>query len=319
MAWEGTLLRIFPEGMRQKWEQAAGLPDLQEIRLRSGRPILLYRKGTEWYMDRKGNLTGNKGQAAEADREEIERLISYVCDSSMYAYEEEIRQGYLTLPGGHRMGLVGEAVLEETGRVRKIKHISGINIRIAHEKKGVADPLMPWLYRDGSFLNTLLVSPPCGGKTTMLRDIVRQISDGNSCAPGMTVGIVDERSEIAGTYRGIHGNDVGMRTDVLDGCPKAPGMMMLVRSMSPRVVAVDELGGEEEIGAVRHVLQCGCGILATMHAGSVREAAGRLACLPKQPGAGFERYVMLGRNGGDYGVRSILDENFRALKEGELC
>ena len=311
------LLRIFPEGMRQKWKHAAGASELQEIRLRAGKPILLYIKGAEWYMDRNGNLTRKEGQAAEAGRKEMEQLISYVCDNSMYAYEEEIRQGYLTLPGGHRMGLVGETVLEETGRIRKIKHISGINIRIAHEKKGVATPLMPWLYRDGIFLNTLLVSPPCGGKTTMLRDIVRQISDGNPCAPGMTVGIVDERSEIAGTYRGIHGNDVGVRTDVLDGCPKAQGMMLLVRSMSPRVIAVDELGGEDEIRALHHVLQCGCKILATMHAGSIQEAVGRLGYGAE--GTSFDRYVMLGKKGESYGVLSVWDGKFGALTEGRLC
>lgn len=305
------ILRIFPEEMRGMWRRTAERAEhLQEIRLRAGKKILLYIDGGEWYLDRSGAPTRAEGQAVFLERRELEHLISYVCGSSMYAYEEELSRGYLTLPGGHRMGLVGEAVLGEGERVRSMKHISGVNLRIAHEVKGAADRVLPRLYENGRFLNTLIVSPPCCGKTTLLRDVVRQVSDGNPCAAGITVGVVDERSEIAGSFRGIPQNDVGMRTDVLDSCPKAAGMLLLIRSMSPRVIAVDELGEQEEIRAVRHILRCGCGILATVHAETAEEAADRL--FGECPGENaFERYVVLARKDGKCVVSDVLDRTFR--------
>lgn len=316
MAEKRDILYIFPEEMRSRWRMLATCQEeLREIRLRAGRKILVYIGSGEKYLDHDGNLTDQSENAAEMEREELDALLSYVCDSSMYAFEDEIRRGYLTLPGGHRMGIVGEAVLNEEGNMRSMKHISGINLRIAHEVRGAADGIMPWLYRDGIFLNTLLVSPPCCGKTTMLRDIVRQVSDGNRFAPGMTVGVVDERSEIAGSWQGLAGNDVGMRTDVLDGCPKAEGMLLLVRSMAPRVIAVDELGGEDEIHALQYILQCGCGILATMHAGSIEEAADRLA----RERTSFERYVMLSRRKGERPDVAVMDAGFRLLFREAAC
>lgn len=295
MAVREDILRIFPEAMRNRWKQAAEQGErLQEIRLRAGRPVLLYMEGREYFLTVNGGLTEREGQAVRADRAELEELLSYVCSSSMYAYEEEISRGYLTLPGGHRMGLVGEAVLTDGGKVRNLKYVSGMNIRISHEIKGAADSLLPWVYEDARPLNVLILSPPGCGKTTLLRDLVRQISDGNRFSPGRTVGVVDERSEIAGSFHGMAQNDVGMRTDVLDGCPKAEGMMLLLRSMAPEVIAVDELGGEEELRSVRQALKCGCAVLATMHAGNIREAQERLF------GTGasvFSRYVLLSGRG----------------------
>ena len=296
------ILRIFPERMRERWRRTAAFGDrLQEIRLRAGRPVLLYMEGRERFLTDGGEVTEQEGQAARMGRAELEELFSYVCSGSPYAYEEEISRGYLTLPGGHRMGLAGETVLEKDGRIRNLKYISGMNIRISHEIKGAADGILPWVYENGRPLDTLILSPPGCGKTTILRDLVRRISDGNRFAAGKTVGVVDERSEIAGTFRGEAQNDVGMRTDVLDGCPKAEGMLLLLRSMSPDVIAVDELGGEEEIRCVRQALRCGCAVLATMHAGSVSEAVSRLTGkegrdLPgslKEAGSLFSRYVLL--------------------------
>ena len=302
MAAREDILGIFPEGMRNRWRRAAEYGDrLQEIRLRAGRPVLLYMEGRELFLAGSGELTEREGQAVRMKGEELEELLSYVCSSSPYAYEGEISRGYLTLPGGHRMGLVGEAVLEKEGRIRNLKYISGMNIRISHEVKGAADRLLPWVYEGDRPLDTLILSPPGCGKTTLLRDLIRRISDGNRFAAGKTVGVVDERSEIAGTFRGMAQNDVGMRTDVLDSCPKAEGMLLLLRSMSPDVIAVDELGGEEEIRCVRQALRCGCTVLATMHAGSLLEAAGRLKGGEGKAGAGgfgegeslFSRYVLL--------------------------
>ena len=291
MAVREDILSIFPEGMRDRWRQAAECGErLQEIRLRAGRPVLLYMEGRELFLTEKGGLTEREGQAVRMDGMQLEELFSYVCSGSPYAYAEEVSRGYLTLPGGHRMGLAGEAVLEKDGRIRNLKYISGMNIRIAHEVRGAADPILPWVYEEKRPLDTLILSPPGCGKTTLLRDLIRRVSDGNRFAPGKTVGVVDERSEIAGTFRGRAQNDVGMRTDVLDGCSKAEGMLLLLRSMSPDVIAVDELGGEEEIRCVRQALRCGCAVFATMHAGSLPEAFGRLGGKEREL---FSRYVLL--------------------------
>ena len=317
MAVREDILRIFPESMRDRWEKSAEEGErLQEIRLRAGRPVLLYLEGREYFLGQDGSLTKRPGQALYISRDELEELLSYVCSSSMYAYEEEISRGYLTLPGGHRMGLVGEVVLTEKERVRNIRYLSGINIRISHEIKGAADRLLPWLYEEGRLMNTLLLSPPCCGKTTMLRDLIRQVSDGNPFGAGRTVGVVDERSEIAGTFHGMAQNDVGMRTDVLDGCPKAEGMMLLLRSMSPSVIAVDELGGEEEIHSVKQALKCGCSVIATMHAGSVQEARERLG--GREDTAIFSRYVLLGGRMNEGREISVQDGSRRMLWR-EIC
>ena len=228
--------------------------------------------------------------------------------------------GYLTLPGGHRMGLTGEAVLTDSDRVRNIKHISCVNIRISHEIRGAADAVLLFLYRDGHFLNTLILSPPGCGKTTLLRDIVRQVSDGNSCGPGVTVGIVDERSEIAGSFQGRAQNDVGMRTDILDSCPKAEGMMLLIRSMAPKVIGVDELGSEEDIRALKKAICCGCcSVLATIHAGSLEEAESRLSGMKLDEIKIFDRYVILARQEGKCAVDAVLDGGRKLLAGRAPC
>ena len=196
---------------------------------------------------------------------ELESLVNHICRYSLYAYEEELRQGYITVEGGHRGGIAGQAVQQECGTIRTVKNISFINIRIAHEIKGAADGIIKNMYKNGRLQNALIISPPGCGKTTLLRDLIRQVSDGNPYGKGMSVGVIDERSELAGSVRGVPQLDVGMRTDVMDACPKKYGMMMLLRSMSPRVIAIDELGSEEEFACLKSAASCGCGILATVH------------------------------------------------------
>lgn len=307
-----SLLQIFPATMRPLWKEVTGYYDsLQEIRLRAERPVLLLFDGQEVYLGRQGEICRELEQGIRITQREMDEILQNVCSYSIYAFEDEIRQGFLTVPGGHRIGMAGQVVMEDEQRVRILKNISCMNIRISHQIMGAADAVLPHLYRNGGFRNTLIISPPGCGKTTLLRDIVRQVSDGNRFGTGITVGVVDERSEIGGSFMGMAQNAIGIRTDLLDGCPKAVGMMMLIRAMAPGVVAIDELGGEEDIRAMRKVAACGSKMLATVHGEGVKELKERVHLSSLFEDKMFERYVVLKKAAGKCVVHAIYDEELR--------
>ena len=274
---------------------------LYEIRLRAGRPMFLIYDGGECFLRTRGR------EPYLVTREDLKETLEYVSGYSLYAYEDELRQGYMSVQGGHRVGVTGKVILDGD-RIRGMKYISCINLRLAHEIQGCADPIMEHIRKENWTAHTLLISPPRCGKTTLLRDMIRQLSNGSGKIPGVTVGVVDERSELAGCYQGIPQNDLGIRTDVLDGCPKAHGMQMLIRSMSPSVVAVDELGREEDFKAVESVIYSGCKLIATAHGASLEEIFstpffGRLRKMKV-----FERYILLGKEQRAGIIRGIYDE-----------
>ena len=301
------IIRIFPEHMKSRWEKALLHGEkLQEIRLGAGQPVRLKFAGEERFLTKEGEIDILPEKAWYLTEKEIDEIIKNVCKFSLYAFENEIRQGYITVSGGHRIGMAGQVVLDEKGNIRNMSHIRFLNIRISHEVLGAAKEVMPYVYKDGRVLNTLLVSPPGCGKTTLLRDIIRQLSNGNTYGEGRQVAVVDERSEIAGSFRGTPQNDVGIRTDVLDGCPKVQGMMLLMRSMSPSVVAVDEIGSYEDIKAVYQILQCGSSVIATMH-GSTMEDVHRHMYLNDEKGLLFDRFLFLEKKHGVCQVREIID------------
>ena len=200
-----------------------------------------------------------------------------------------------------------------------MKYLSFLNVRIAHEIRGCADGILPYIYEadrceiNREIFHTLLISPPRCGKTTLLRDLIRQISNGNAFHPGMTVGVVDERSEIGACYHGIPQNDLGIRSDVLDDCPKHLGMMMLIRTMSPKVVAVDEIGSREDLEAMEYVMNCGCKLLATVHGNSLEEIRRKPVLGRMVEEAWFGRYVILERNGTPGHVAVVLDGQGRRV------
>lgn len=261
------IINVFPSALRPLCQAgfAQGI-EPEEIRLRIGRPVMVLGRGKEYFWNRREiKLQEGRNQSYLWREDDMKETLSRMSKYSMYALEEELRNGFFTIQGGHRVGVAGRTVCEH-GKVLSFRNICSLNIRVARQKKGCAKDLLPWLVQGDSIYNTLLFSPPGVGKTTMLRDCIRLLSEGSAQMPGQKIGVVDERSEIAASFLGIPQNDLGDRTDVLDNCPKAEGMRLLLRSMSPQIIAVDELGGKEDCLAVEEALHCGCQILGTMHA-----------------------------------------------------
>ena len=278
-------------GILQRME--ADFDEVQEIRLRVGAPLLLVRKNREYYVDPAGRLrTGPQGVYV-VTKEELQETIEYISSYSLYAFEEELRQGFITIQGGHRVGVAGKTVVEDQ-TVKGMKYISFINVRLSHQIIGCADSVMPYVYENGQVMHTLIVSPPRCGKTTLLRDMIRQLSTGSQKHGGVTVGVVDERSELGACHQGVPQNDLGIRTDILDCCPKAKGMMMLVRTMAPQVIAVDEVGSRQDMEAIEYVMSCGCKLVATVHGSSVGDIKQKPVLGEMVRRQMFERYIVLG-------------------------
>ncbi|KLU61346.1 hypothetical protein CEB3_c22870 [Peptococcaceae bacterium CEB3] len=281
---------------------------VEEIRLRVNQPLLLRLTGEDLFLDR----TGQPAPAQDAYRVELSDLaetMDRLTQSSLYAAAENLRQGFLTLPGGHRVGITGEAVMKQ-GSLQTIKHITGLNFRLAQDIRALGLDILPHLISSERRLHhTIILSAPRAGKTTLLRALIRWLSNGvpELGLPGQAVGVVDERGELAGLWQGVPAYDLGRRTDVLGSCPKALGMGMLIRSMGPEVVAVDEVGHAEDVAAIAEALRSGVSILSTAHAGSLEEARCRPILRDLLVGGIFERAVLLSRRRGPGTVESVLD------------
>lgn len=287
MSWKKELYPIFNERIR-KWmrEQKIDLNDWQEIRIKANECLLLRNCGREKWMQKK--LT----------YQEVWQMFQQMCQYSPYAYEAQMKQGFITLIGGHRVGIAGEVVMEPasiggTGRreeersgIRAFRSVSALNIRIAKEIKGCANELVSYILNGEKIYSTLIISPPGRGKTTMLRDAIRILS-GTTEEKGFCVGVVDQRLELAAAYQGVPTLDLGCRTNVMSLCEKSDGVELLVRSMAPEIIAVDELGTGLDLLGCKRAKESGVSVIATLH-GKELEDISRI----REEGI-FERYIFL--------------------------
>lgn len=259
-----NILNCFPSKIKEQITNNINtqeLDTLEEIRIRNNLPIIL-----------------NLGQAEKiikyiVNREEMEYIFQKICENSIYSYQNQITNGYITLKGGNRVGLVGTAVIKE-GKVTNFNYISSLNFRVSRQIIGCSNKIMEEIInkKENTIYNTLIISAPGKGKTTLLRDIVRNISNGiPEKLSGMNITVIDERGEISATYKGIAQNDLGIRTDVINDMPKHIGMRMAIRSMAPQVIVADEIGNKEDADSIKYALCCGVKGIFTAHGKTIEE------------------------------------------------
>lgn len=292
---------------------------VEEIRVRQDKPLELITSEGVWYFQQKNEqLQRTTHEAMIVFREDCHKLLNLVSNHSLYTLEEELQKGYITIAGGHRIGIAGKVVMNR-GTVSHLRDITHFNIRLAHEIKGIGQPFIPYLYRNKCLQNILIVAPPQCGKTTLIRDLARIAATGNKQIPAWKVGIIDERSEIAGCVNGVPQLDVGLRSDVLDACPKAEGMMMMIRSMSPDLLIVDEIGRTEDVEAIYEAVYTGIHLIATVHGYSLADLQRRPTIAPLIQEKMFHYLIFLSRREGPGTIEKVYDnERKRQITSKEV-
>lgn len=279
-------IRVLPPRLRR---EALSLPEgdrgkAEEVRLRTGWPMTVLLEGGERPLG-----------GPPVEEEELERLVEIASGASLHTVLDQVRQGYLTVEGGHRIGLCGAAALRE-GEIHALRFFSSANLRIARQVKGAAAPVLDRLCPGGRLGDTLILAPPGLGKTTLLRDLVRSVSEGERCLP-LRVSLADERGEVAALYNGRPQLEVGRRTDVVEGCPKAQGLMLLLRGMNPQVLAADEITAGPDVEALTTAVGCGVTLLATAHGESREDLLRRAVYRPLMEEGLFRFLVRICREG----------------------
>lgn len=283
------ILQYFPPTIRMAIDKELKRTDinyhlLEEIRLRVGRPIILKFGAQEDIL-----------QVAPRT-EEILETLQHICDHSIYSYQKQICSGYITVRGGHRVGISGSCVITD-GKISNVNYISNLNFRIARQVLGCSHKVLKYIINpeENTIFNTLIASEPGAGKTTILRDTIRRISDGieEIHFHGKNIGVVDERGEIAAMYRGIPQNDIGMRTDVMDNVEKDIGMKMLIRSMAPQIVVADEIGRKEDVKAIEYAVCSGVKGIFTAHGTSIEDLKRNPAISELMESKVLERIIFL--------------------------
>ena len=270
-----NVLEYLPQKISSEIKKS--IPEIEqilEIRIRINRPVCIKTIRKEYVIDK-----------IKIDSTDMNKIFNIITEFSTYAYENSIKKGFITVRGGHRIGICGEAVYEKN-EIKYINNISYLNFRAAKEIVGCANELFEKIYKDSGFKNTLIISGPGKGKTTLIRDIIRLLSD----IGHFNISVIDERSEIAASYKGMATNNLGIRTDVMTAFNKKDGIVMAIRAMAPDIIAVDEIGNKEDIEGLYFAKQSGVGIVATAHGNDVNEKITMYRDL-------FEKYIYIKKIG----------------------
>lgn len=286
------MTKYFPKHIKEALENNISEEEvniIEEIRIRINLPIIVKLTEKEKIIDYKVSI------------EDINYIFQKICENSIYAYQNQIANGFVTIKGGNRVGIVGTAVVQN-GKVTNLNYVSGLNFRIAQEIIGCSNKIMPNIIRGETIYNTLIIAMPGMGKTTLLRDIIRNLSngftDGNTKIKGQNISVIDERGEISATYRGGSQNDLGIRTDVLNDIPKAIGMKMAIRSMAPQIIAADEIGSVDDVNAIQYAICCGIKGIFTAHGNSVEDVKKNTELKSLIDNKIFEKFIIIKKEDG---------------------
>lgn len=299
------IFRILPDGIKSLIGEE-NLNKVQEIRLRVNKPLMLEMEQKEKVFN------------YNVSSEEIDIILRRMSNYSIYAYDEEIKRGYITVKGGHRIGICGKCIIEN-GKIKTIKDISSLNIRISKELLGCSDSIVKYLVDKDEIVNTIVISPPKCGKTTLLRDIARNISDGmvKFSLSGKKITVIDERSELAACYSGAPQLNLGIRTDVLDSCPKSEGIIIAIRSMAPEIIICDEIGTSRDTESIIAAMNSGVKVITTIHGYDISDLYNRPVFKELIDNKVFKRAIVMSHKKGPGTIEYIYDflEQKKIFKE----
>lgn len=291
-----NILKCFPNHIRELLKNNIDANILEEIRVRNNLPLILKLGENEKVLEYK------------ITTEDMNYIFQKICENSIYTYQNQIANGFITIKGGNRVGIVGTAVIKD-GQVTNFNYISSLNFRISRQIIGCSNSIINKIIdtENNSIYNTLIISPPGMGKTTLLKDIIRNISNGiDGMFEGINVTVVDERGEISATYKGIMQNDLGIRTDVINDMPKSIGMKMAIRSMSPKIIVADEIGSIQDSEAIKYAMCCGVKGIFAAHGRNIEEVMKNPELKELLDNKIFDKIITIkGRENGNF----LIDEN----------
>lgn len=279
------------------------LESAREIRLRTNMPLCITLAGKikNVFLGRNGSFVNEK-ESYITSKEEIDKIFSGICQNSLYAYKEDVKNGFITLKGGHRVGIAGKMLPDGS-----IYDVSAMNIRISRQVRGCSKNIINHIIKnENEIYNTLIISPPACGKTTIIRDLARILGQKSNLFSGACIGIIDERSEIAACYNGAPSNDVGIMTDIYDACPKEKGIIMMIRSMAPEIIITDEIGSKGDAAAVASAINAGVKIIATAHGNNIADVKARREISEIIASGVFEKFIILNSKKGPGTIEQIL-------------